>query len=111
MGRGMLRLGIIGAGIMGERLLRAAQEHAAEIVEVSGIWDQQGAALDRVGAIGGVRTAGSAHEVIQGAECIYIATPPASHLEYAAQALAAGKAVFLEKPLAVDLAAADAFVR
>ena len=31
--------------------------------------------------------------------------------DYAAQALAAGKAVFLEKPLSVDVAAADAFAR
>ncbi len=107
----MLKLGIIGAGIMGERLLRAAAEHAAEVVEVSGVWDQEQAALDRVGATGGVRTAGSADEVIQGADCVYIATPPASHLDYAGRALAAGKAVFLEKPLAVDLAAAEAFVR
>jgi predicted dehydrogenase len=107
----MLKLGIIGAGIMGERMLLAALEHAAEFVQVTGIWDSAPAALERVGAIEGVTGAGSARAVIQGADCVYIATPPASHLDYAEQALAAGKAVFLEKPLAVDLAAADAFVR
>ncbi len=36
----MVRLGIIGAGIMGERLLRAAQGHAS--VAVSGAWDPRG---------------------------------------------------------------------
>jgi predicted dehydrogenase len=39
-----------------------------------------------------------------------VASPPASHLGYARQALRAGKAFFGEKPLAVDLADARAFV-
>lgn len=105
----MLKLGIIGAGIMGERMLRAALEHAADVVHVTGVWDSAPAALDRVG--GAAPRSDSARAVIGGADCVYIATPPASHLDYAEQALAAGRAVFLEKPLAVDLAAAQTFVR
>lgn len=101
-------VGIIGAGIMGERLLRAAQEHAGDVVHITGIWDHAPTALDRVG--GGVPRAASAEAVIEGAECVYIATPPGTHLGYARAALAAGRAVFLEKPLAVDLADARAFV-
>ncbi len=107
----MLKLGIIGAGIMGERMLRAALEHAAEIVEVTGIWDAAPSALDRLGGMEHSPRADSARAVIEGAECVYVATPPSSHLDYAEQALASGKAVFLEKPLAVDLAAAQGFVR
>jgi len=108
----MLKLGIIGAGIMGERLLRAALEHAPDVAQVSGIWDAVPAALDRIGAaLPSVNRAGSASEVINSADCVYVATPPSAHLEYAEQALAGGKAVFLEKPLAVDVAAADAFAR
>jgi len=98
-----IRLGIIGAGIMGERLLRAAQ--GAECVEVASVWDRDTAALDRLGAPG----AANADAVIDSADCVYVATPPASHLGYARAALAAGKAVFLEKPLAVDLADARRF--
>ena len=105
-------LGIIGAGIMGERLLRAALELAGDVVHVTGIWDQAPAALDRIAAqLPGVQRAASAEAVIEGADCVYIATPPASHLGYARAAVAAGRAVFLEKPLAVDLADADAFAR
>ncbi len=108
----MLKLGVIGAGIMGERMLRAALDHAGDIAQVSGVWDQAPAALERIGAaLPGVALAGSAGEVINGAECVYVATPPSSHLDYAGQALAAGKAVFLEKPLSVDVAAAEAFAR
>ena len=48
--------------------------------------------------------------VIAASDCTYIASPPASHLEHARAALAAGKSVFSEKPLAVDVADAAAFV-
>jgi predicted dehydrogenase len=103
-----IRLGIIGAGIMGERLLRAAQGAggaAGEPVEVSAVWDQDATATARLG----VQPAASADAVIGASDCVYIATPPASHLGYARAALAAGKAVFLEKPLAVDVADARRF--
>jgi predicted dehydrogenase len=97
-------LGIIGAGIMGERLLRAAQDQPTDAVHVSGIWDQAPAALDRIAAaVPGVPRAASAEAVIEGAECVYVATPPGTHLHYARMALAAGRAVFLEKPLGADL--------
>jgi predicted dehydrogenase len=99
-----VRLGIIGAGIMGERLLRAA-EGAGESVEVAAVWDRDGAALARLG----VQGAAGADAVIAASDCVYVATPPASHLGYARAALAAGKAVFLEKPLAVDVADARRF--
>lgn len=38
---------------------------------------------------------------------IYIATPPSSHLEYALKALAAGKNVYLEKPMALTAEEAE----
>lgn len=37
---------------------------------------------------------------------IYVATPPSSHLEYAIQALRAGKPVYLEKPMTPDASSA-----
>ncbi len=108
----MLKLGIVGAGIMGERMLRAALEGAADLLEVSGVWDAAPAALDRLGhEFAATPMLQGMHEVIEVADCVYIATPPGSHLGYAEQALAAGRAVFLEKPLAVDVAAADRFAR
>ena len=101
-------IGVIGAGIMGERLLRAAGE-AGHVVHVAGVWDQGAAALERVAGLGAPRAA-SAEAVIAAADCVYVATPPGTHLGYARAALQAGKAVFLEKPLAVDLDDARAFV-
>ena len=107
----MVDLGIIGAGIMGERLARAALEHATESVRLVGIWDPNPAAMARIcAALPALPPLGSAEEIIAASDCVYVASPPSSHLEHGGRALAAGKALFCEKPLAVDVAAGGAFV-
>jgi len=52
----------------------------------------------------------TAEAVIEAADCVYVASPPASHIAYGTRALHAGKALFLEKPLSHDLEAARDFV-
>ena len=104
----MVTIGIIGAGIMGERMLHAALEQASDFVRVTGIWDPSAEALARIGGL--TPHAESVPALIAGAQCVYVASPPASHLEHALAALAAGKAVFCEKPLAVDVAKGREFV-
>lgn len=105
------RLGIIGYGIMGERLLRAALNHDPAVLVVSGLWDPSPAAMQRLAKdLPQVARLDDAASVIAGCDCLYIASPPASHLGYARAAFAQSKAVFCEKPLAVDVADADAFV-
>jgi predicted dehydrogenase len=49
-----------------------------------------------------------ADEIINdpGVNAIYVATPPSSHEEYALAAINAGKPVYVEKPMAIDHAAA-----
>jgi predicted dehydrogenase len=106
-----LSIGIVGAGIMGERLLRAILDQPAGLVAVAGIWDPSDAALARVtAALPSVRAMPDATALIAACDCVYIASPPASHLGHARAALSAGKSVFCEKPLAVDVADARAFV-
>lgn len=108
---GTLSIGIIGAGIMAERLLRAILDQSPPLVNVSGIWDPAPSAMARRAATFPQvpRLAGAA-AVIAASDCVYIASPPASHLGHARAALAAGRSVFCEKPLAVDVAEARAFV-
>ncbi|SEE20722.1 Predicted dehydrogenase [Rhizobiales bacterium GAS188] len=104
-------IGIIGAGIMGERLLTAILQQAPEALRVSGIWDPAPAAIGRIAAsFPKVPALPDAASVIAASDCVYIASPPASHLDHARAALGAGKTVFGEKPLAVDVADARAFV-
>lgn len=104
-------LGIVGAGIMGERLLGAALSQASDVVRIAGIWDPSAEAMTRIAAaFPGVPRLDGAAAVIAACDALYIASPPSSHLAHARAALAAGKAVFCEKPLAVDVADARAFV-
>ena len=111
MTRGSVAIGIIGAGIMGERLLGAILRQDPALVHASGLWDPAPAAMLRIaGAYPGVPRLADAASVIAASDCTYIASPPASHLEHARAALAAGRTVFCEKPLAVDVGAARAFV-
>ncbi|MGJ3265212.1 MAG: Gfo/Idh/MocA family protein [Salinarimonas sp.] len=105
-------LGIIGYGIMGERLLRAARGPAAASVRICGVWDPSPAAMTRLAeAFPEIARFDGVAALVESCACIYVASPPASHLDHARVALAAGKALFCEKPLAVDVGHARAFVR
>jgi predicted dehydrogenase len=107
-----VNLGIIGYGIMGERLLRAAMNHDPDVLSVASVFDPSPAAAARLKQdFPQVAQASDAAGVIAASDCVYIASPPASHLGYARQAIAAGKAAFCEKPLAVDLGDARAFAK
>lgn len=104
-----LKLGILGLGIMGERLMRAALAHGN--TRVVAVWDPGAAAVARLAAITpDITMSADAAAVIAASDAVYIASPPASHIALGEQVLAAGRALFLEKPLASDLAAARAFV-
>ena len=104
-------VGIIGAGIMGERMLTAILDQPPQSIALAGIWDPSSAAMKRIAArFPSVPQLADAAAAIRASDCLYVASPPASHLGYARQALDAGKVVFCEKPLAVDVADARAFV-
>ncbi len=104
-------LGIVGFGIMGERLLRAALAHDPAVLRAVAVWDPSPAAAARLAEVApGLPMLGSAAEVIAACDALYIASPPSSHIPHAEAALAAGRAVFLEKPLAANLAEARRFV-
>ncbi len=111
MKNGSVAIGIIGAGIMGERLLNAILQQNPDLVHACGIWDPAPAAMQRMARVfPQVPRLADPASVIAASDCTYIASPPASHLQHARTALQAGKSVFSEKPLAVDVADARAFV-
>lgn len=101
------RLGFIGFGIMGERLLRAALNHDKNVIAVTGVFDPSAEAAERLAEIEpGLEAFGSAADVIAASDCLHIASPPLSHLDYLRQCQEAGKAALCEKPLATDVALA-----
>jgi predicted dehydrogenase len=111
MSQDNLSIGIIGAGIMGERMLRAVLDQPPGLLRVSGIWDPAEEAMARIAAaLPDIPRLPDAAALIAASDCVYIASPPASHLAHARAALAAGRSVFCEKPLAVDVSDARAFV-
>ena len=104
--RAVADIGIISLGVMGQRMLARMTQHPRLRAVVA--WDpnpQVAAEVNRNHP--GLRIAASAAEVIetQGLACVYIASPPASHLDYAHRGFDAGLAGFCEKPLTVDFAA------
>lgn len=111
MKKDSVAIGVIGAGIMGERMLNAILAQDPDHLHACGIWDPSAAAMRRMAhAFPRLPQMPDAAAVIAASDCVYIASPPASHLDHARAALAAGKAIFGEKPLAVDVADARAFV-
>ncbi len=111
MTSGSVAIGIIGAGIMGERMLNAILQQDPATLHACGLWDPSPAAMGRMQkSFPQVRQMDDAAALIAASDCVYIASPPASHLAHARAALAAAKTVFCEKPLSIDVADARAFV-
>lgn len=99
-----IKAAIIGLGIMGRRMLEHMQRHPS--YDPAFLWDPNAAntALARDMAPG-AKICDSAAAAIAGADVVYLACPPGPRKEYALAAAAQGKALFLEKPLGVDIAA------
>lgn len=100
----MLRLGIIGAGYWGEKLVRVFNH--SEDARVQVVCDsnaQRRAAVAKDG-----EAVATVDELLQrdDVDAVLVATPPSSHHALARQVLAAGKHCWVEKPLAMR--AADA---
>ncbi|PWK55870.1 Gfo/Idh/MocA family protein [Roseicyclus mahoneyensis] len=104
-----IRTAIIGLGIMGRRMLEHMQRHPD--YEVVAMWDPDPQACREALALArAVPVATSADEALAAADLVYLACPPVPRKAYALAALRAGKAVFLEKPLGVDVAESEGLV-
>jgi predicted dehydrogenase/NADPH:quinone reductase-like Zn-dependent oxidoreductase len=100
---GSARIGLVGAGSFARgTLLPALKEEGAELAAVA---SEGGlSAADVAARFGFERTAASADELLadESLHALVIATRHTTHATLAAAALRAGKAVFVEKPLALD---------
>lgn len=97
-----VKTAIIGLGIMGRRMLEHMELHQ-EYLPVA-LWDPDPQACREAQRIvPKAQITASAEEAIALSDLVYLACPPAPRKAYALAAAAAGKAVFLEKPLGVDV--------
>jgi len=98
-----IEIGIVGAGVFGE-------EHAKHFAcmptaEISGIFDPDTAKAERLCGLYGGRACASLAELLGDNEIrlVSIVTPESAHRESFLEAAAAGKAIYLEKPLATTM--------
>ncbi len=107
------KVAIIGLGIMGRRMLEHMINHDG--YDPVGLFDPDpdacSAALDLLaGKSGNAVITASAQAAIDAADLVYLACPPAPRKDLAIAAAGAGKAVFLEKPLGVDIGESEELV-
>ena len=105
-----LRVGIAGTGFIGSVHARSARLAGARVVSVAASSSKNAEAA--AAALGADRAALSAEELVQDPELdvVHICTPNHLHQPLAEAALAAGKHVVCEKPLAMDAAGAESLV-
>ena len=91
-------LAVLGLGVQGRRMISRLPEHGG--VRAVAAWDPEPGRLGDPG----VPIAPSAEALVRmpGVDCVFIASPPALHMEQSNLAFDAGKAVFCEKPLSVN---------
>ena len=100
-GEARVRVAVVGLGYWGPNLVRNLHELAA--AELAYVCDGRPAALASISRrYPAVRQTASYDDVVADpdVDAVVIATPVSSHFELAARALAAGKHVLVEKPLA-----------
>ena len=106
------KVGIIGLGIMGQRMIGNLVRHPK--FELTSIWDNNISVCQKIkDTHPDVHLAQSAEELVgeNALDLIYIATPPSTHIPYIKLAMDAKKALFCEKPLAVDLEASRKLIQ
>lgn len=101
----MLNWGVIGTGDISHRLV--ADLAAIAPTRIRGVWGQRAERADAFAAEHGIPFATAEQaELLARADLdiVYIATPAHTHLDFALQALDAGKHVLVEKPMAMSAA-------
>jgi predicted dehydrogenase len=102
-----LRWGIIGAGFIAGKFVNAVTKHTRATVVAVGSRSRDKA--DAFAAANDVPIAHDGYEALVAdptVDAVYVATPHSHHLEHALLAIAAGKPVLIEKPLARNAAEA-----
>ena len=105
-----MNLGIIGAGAIGNVHADTATRAG---IPIAGVWDvnpAKGAAFSK--KHGSTRACASVKELLamKEVDAVVVAVPNNDHAQVACEALEAGKTVFLEKPMALNVAECDTII-
>lgn len=103
-----LKTGVAGAGVFGGH---HARKHAASPrIDLVGVFDPDSGRAEALAAGTGSRAFDSFATMLEDIDAVTLAGPAPSHFPMAEAALTAGKHVYVEKPLALSLAEADALI-
>lgn len=103
-----LKTGVAGAGVFGGH---HARKHAASPrIELVGVTDLDPERAEALASETGARPFGSFTAMLDAVDAVTIAGPADTHYPMAEAALKAGRHVYVEKPLALSLAEADALI-
>ena len=106
----MTKVAIIGLGIMGRRMLQHMRIH--EKFEPNYLWDPDKNACEKAIEVDTEsKIMDSPEEAINAADLVYLACPPKVREAYAIDAAQKGKALFLEKPLGIDVEHSKNFIK
>ncbi|MFF2852230.1 Gfo/Idh/MocA family protein [Streptomyces sp. NPDC058001] len=100
-----VKVGLVGAGPWA-RAAHAPMLAAGPETELTAVWARRPDAALELATAYGAAVAGSFDELLDRCEAVAFAVPPDVQAELAVRAAKAGRALLLEKPLGLDLAAA-----
>lgn len=104
-----IKTAVIGLGIMGRRMAEHMLLHPG--YTLSALWDPSDDACATARAmLSEAPISTSPEDAMSDADLVYLACPPVSRRAYAMAAADAGRAVFLEKPLGVNVEETEALV-
>lgn len=98
-----MRVGVVGCGYWGSKHVRVLSTNPA-VEQVVVIDPRHERRQDLLRAFPGAASAASLTEALPMVDALVIATPPASHADLGLRAIAAGKHVLVEKPMATSVA-------
>ena len=104
-----VRVGIVGTGYWGSKHVRTMSS-LAQVEQVCVIDPERSRTESLLRTYPAVRAFSRLADALESVDAVVIATPPSTHVALALQAIAAGKHVLVEKPLATTVADADAIV-
>ena len=110
-GEPVLRWGVVGAGWIAGFFVAAVQAHTAQ--KVVAVAARVGARAESFARAHGIPTAHTTVDALfddPGVDVVYVAAPQSEHLSLGLRAIAAGKHVLIEKPLATNAADAQRLV-
>jgi UDP-N-acetyl-2-amino-2-deoxyglucuronate dehydrogenase len=105
----MLRIGFVGTGLIAWAHglgLQAMIDGGVIDASIAVVHDRSAKRAEGFAAACGAQTAADVAEVVAQCDAVWVCTPTVAHREAVDAATASGRAIFCEKPLAVDLAAA-----